>query len=91
MNNNFFQSSNFDKILESDIRLHILIVFKDNSTILTEILVLRRIILRRIFPESIVLRRIFLRRIIPENFSEEDISENDGSEEDKSEEVIKLF
>ena len=31
-------------MLKSDIRLHILIVFKDNSTILTEIIVLRRIL-----------------------------------------------
>ena len=74
-------------MLKSDIRLHILIVCKDNSTILTEIIVLRRIILRRMFPENIVLRRIFLRRIIPEcNCSEEDISGNDSSEEDISEE-----
>ena len=79
-------------MLKSDIRLHILIEFKDNSTILTEIIVLRRIILRRMFPENIVLRRIFLRRIIPEcNCSEEDISGNDSSEEDKPEEDNQLF
>ena len=55
-----------------------MIVFKENSTIFTEIIVLRKIILRRIFPESLVLRRIILRRIF--NCSEEDISEEENSE-----------
>ena len=76
-------------MLKSDIRLHILIVFKDNSTLFTEIIVLRKIILRRIFPEWIVLRRIILRRIILRrifNCSEEDISGKYSSEEDISEE-----
>ena len=56
---------------------------------MTEIIVLRRKILRRIFPESIVLRRIILRRIF--NCFKEDIFGKDSSKVYNVEEDIQLF